>query len=110
MSLYDKLKEAVALNSDSRNTLSSYWHACRQFYAFCRKPASQWTGADVQRWLVNLHRDNYSRSSRKNALCAMAYVFKHVLKADMGKLDLPPMPPERKPLKIIPTREQFAIA
>lgn len=107
MSLYDKLKVAVALNSDSRNTLASYWHACRQFYGFCRKPASQWTGADVQRWLVHLHRENYSRSSRKNALCAMAYVFKHVLKVDMGKLELPPMPPERKPLKVIPTREEI---
>jgi site-specific recombinase XerD len=107
MSLYEKLKFAVAQNSHDRNTLDSYWAACRKFYRFCGKPASQWSGPDVERWLVSLHDQDYSRSSRKNALCAMAYVFKHVLKADMGRLNLPPMPPERKPLKIIPSREEI---
>lgn len=107
MSLYEKLKEAVALNSDSRATLEMYWHWSRAFYRFCGKRASEWTGKDVERFLVHCHAQNYSRSSRKSALCALAYVFKHVLKADMGKLDLPPMPPERKPLKVIPTREEI---
>ena len=108
MSLYEKLQFAVASNNHDANTLESYWAACKKFYAFCGKPASQWNGPDVERWLVSLHDQNYSRSSRKNALCAMSYVFKHVLKADMGRLNLPAMPPERKPLKIIPTREEIA--
>ena len=107
-SLYEKLKFAVAQNSDSKNTMDSYWSACKKFYHFCGKPASQWTGPDVEAWLASLHAQRYSRSSRKNALCAAAYVFKHVLKADMGRLNLPPMPPERKPLKIIPTRDEIA--
>lgn len=107
MSLYHKLESAIAQNSDSRNTLKAYWHVCRQFYAFNRKPASQWSGPDVQRWLQHLYRQNYSRSSRKTALNGLAYVFKHVIKADMGRLDLPAMPPERKRLKIIPTREEI---
>ena len=108
MSLYDKLKFAVAANHHDANTLESYWMACKKMFRFCGKPASQWTGPDVQRFMVHLHDLNYSRSARKNALCAMAYVFKHILHADMGQLNLPPMPPERKPLKIIPTREEIA--
>lgn len=108
MGLYEKLKFAIASNSHDSDTLSAYWGACRKFYAFCGKPASQWCGTDVGRWLVSLYEQNYSRSSRKNALCAMAYVFKHILKADMGTLNLPPMPPERKPLKTIPTPDEIA--
>ena len=108
MSLYEKLKLAIAEEDDSGKTLDSYWHQCRKFYAFCRKPASQWCGPDVQRWLHHLHAQQYSRSSRKSALCAMAFVFRHILKADMGTLDLPPMPKERHALKVIPTREELA--
>jgi integron integrase len=107
MSLHQKLQDAVRLNSDSKALLRQYWHQARSFYRFIHKPASQWTGADVERWIVHLHEQQYSRSSRKSALNAMAYVFKHVLKADMGRLHLPPLPPERKPLKIIPTPEEI---
>ena len=107
MSLYDKLKAAVAMNSDSKALLAMYWHLAKAFHRFNGKRASEWTGEDVQRFMVYLHEEDYSRSSRKSALCALAYVFKHVLKADMGKLDLPPMPPERKPLKVIPSREEI---
>lgn len=107
MSLYYKLKDAVALNSDSKALLAMYWHWSRAFYRFIGKRATEWNGDDVQRFMVHLHGLDYSRSSRKSALCAMAYVFKHVLKADMGKLVLPPMPPERKPLKVIPSREEI---
>ncbi len=81
MSLYAKLKDAVALNSDSRATLEMYWHWSRQFHRFNGKRASEWTGGDVQRFMVHIHAQSYSRSSRKSALCAMAYIFKHVLKA-----------------------------
>lgn len=107
MGLYEKLKFAIAEQNCSDNTLASYYHACRQFHQFCGKRASEWTGPDVQRWLVHLHDQRYSRSARKTALCAVVFVFKHVLKVDLGKLQLPPMPPERKPLKTIPNREEI---
>jgi len=107
MSLYQKLEDAIAKESLQRNTLKSYYSECRKFYGFTKKPASQWTGKDVEAWCVYLYKQHYSRSARKSALNALAFVFKHVLKVDMGTLDLPPMPPERKRLKIIPTREEI---
>jgi integron integrase len=107
MSLYQKLEDAIAKESLLPNTLKTYYGECRKFYGFTKKPASQWTGKDVEAWCVYLYKQNYSRSARKSALNALAFVFKHVLKVDMGTLDLPPMPPERKRLKIIPTREEI---
>lgn len=55
----------------------------------------------------SLSRQGYGRVSRKQALCAVVFVFKHVLKSDLGKLNLPPCPPERRTLKTIPTREEL---
>lgn len=49
MSLYAKLKDAVALNSDSKALLAMYWHWSRQFHRFNGKRASEWTGDDVVR-------------------------------------------------------------
>jgi len=77
-------------------------------FKFCKKPATQWTGRDVEEYIWQvLHKGNYSRSSRKVYLCAMAFVFKHVLKVDMGVLKLPPLPAYRKPLKIIPSQSEL---
>lgn len=89
------------------NTVAAYWFWLRRFYAFHPQSASSWTGADVTRFLHHLHAENYSASARKQALNALAFCFKHILKADMGKLDLPPLPTERQTLRIIPTREEI---
>lgn len=107
MTLTQKLNEAAAVQDLLRNTVRTYQHWARQFYGFNRLPASQWTGAEVTRWLCHLHRQNYSASSRKQALNAIAFIFKHVLKSDMGQLNLPPLPTERRTLRIIPSREEL---
>lgn len=107
MTLNQKLRDAAAEQDLSRNTLRTYQHWARHFYQFCLRPASQWTGPEVTRWLCHLHRLQYSASSRKQALNAMAFVFKHVLKADMGHLQLPPLPTERRTIRIIPSQEDL---
>jgi site-specific recombinase XerD len=106
-SLHDHLERAIALQNCDGDTLEAYWGACRKMFKHCKKPASQWTGTDVEEMCWWLHRENYSRSSRKQFLCGMAFVFKHVLKADMGTLKLPPLPAYRKPLKVVPTQEEL---
>jgi integron integrase len=105
--LIPKLKQAMAEQSCGRNTVETYCWWARKLYAHTGKPASQWTGADVQNWLWLLHQARYSAQSRKQALCAAAFVFKHVLKSDMGTLELPPMPVVRQTLRVIPTREEI---
>lgn len=97
----------MAEQSLLRRTVQTYCFWVRKFYGFTKKPASQWTGKDVQAWLWSLHQANYSAVSRKQALNAAAFVFKHVLKADMGRLELPPMPKVHQTLREIPTREEL---
>ena len=107
MGLIPRLTAAMVEQSCSRNTIHTYCWWVRKLYAFTGRRASEWTGQDVQRWMLDLHRLGYSAKSRKQALCAAAFVFKRVLKADMGTLELPPMPRERQTLRTIPTREEI---
>ncbi len=73
-----------------------------------RVPASQWDGTLVTRWMHLLSEQGYGRVSRKQALCAIVFVSKYILRLDLGRLNLPPCPPERRTLKTIPTREELA--
>lgn len=107
MSLRAKLEAAAATEDLLPNTVAAYWFWLRKFYAFRQCPASTWTGPDVTEFLCHLHAQNYSASARKQALNAVAFFFKHILKADMGQLNLPPLPRERHTLRIIPTREEL---
>lgn len=100
--------KAVAIRDAAKQTGKTYWSLVKQFHRFIKKPASQWTGADVEAWMHEIHRLGYAGKSRKSALCAMAFVFKWVLKADMGTLKLPPMPKEHQTLRIVPTRQELA--
>ena len=90
-------------------TRETYEFWIKRFFRFVeRKPASQWEGMDVQRFLWALHRERYAPKSRKQALCALVYVFRHVLKVDIGTLDLPIIPAEKPRIKIIPSRGEVA--
>ena len=101
------LEAAMVERSCLPNTRSTYQLWVRKFYAHCRKPASLWTPEDVRAWLLSLHGQNYSNTTRKQALCAVKFVFDHVLKSELGWLDLPPMPVVRQTLRTIPTREEI---
>lgn len=107
MGLITKLDAALTEQSRGKSTAQCYKFWVRKFYAHHHKPASQWTGEDVRLWMLHLADQNYSAVSRKQALNAVAFVFKHVLKVDMGRLDLPPMPKVRPTLRIIPSREEL---
>lgn len=107
MDLKARLAAAAATEDLLPNTVAAYWFWLRKFYAFRQRPASSWTGPDVTEFLCHLHAENYSASARKQALNAAAFFFKHILKADMGQLNLPPLPRERHTLRIIPTREEI---
>ena len=90
-----------------KNTMSCYRFWNRKFYGFNQKPASQWSGPEVRAFMLWLYDQKYSPVSRKQALNALAFAFKHVLKADMGRLELPPMPRVHQTLRIIPSREEI---
>lgn len=105
--LIAKFQVAAAARSLAPNTVETYAFWLRKCWADTKVPASQWNGETIERWMHALTAQGYSRVSRKQALCAAVFVFKHVLHADLGELNLPPSPPERKTLKTIPTREEL---
>lgn len=107
--LLARLKEVATERSCRPSTIETYQWWTRNFFRFVGgKRASEWTGSDVSAWLYHLSEEKYSDKSRHQALCAIIFVFKRVLKLDVGKLDLPPMPRERQRLRIIPSREELA--
>lgn len=107
MTFSQHLDQAFAAQDILPRTRDCYRWWIRKFYAFTKSPASAWTGPDAERWLHNLDASGYSPTSRKQALCALVFAFKHVLKRDLGQLDLPPFPVQRKTLRIIPSREEL---
>lgn len=105
--LIERFRQVASVRGLGRRTIATYVHWVRLFHRSCAKPAGQWTGRDVSLWMHDLDALGYAPKSRRQALCAVVFVFKHVLMLDPGRLDLPEMPRERAPLKVIPTREEL---
>src|SRR5574343_1223941 len=102
MTLTQKLEKAMLVQDCLPNTRNTYHFWVKLFYKHCRKPGSEWRQEDVRAWMVHLGQQNFSHSARKQALCAIKFVFDHVLKSQLGWLDLPPMPCVHQTLRTIP--------
>lgn len=75
---------AVGRQALSRRTIEVYTSHVRAFYRFTGgKPAAQWTGGDVSKWMWHLDAEGYAPKSRGQALCAVIWVLKHVLQLDL---------------------------
>lgn len=61
----------------------------------------------VRDYLLDMHHRDYSPVSRKQALNAIVFVFRHVLSRDLGELNLPPMPRVHHTLRIVPSRDEL---
>jgi len=107
MTLTQRFEDAMIEQSCLPKTRDSYHSWVKRFYLHCKKPASLWVPEDVRKWMLSLHSQNYSNPTRKQALCAVKFVFDHVLKSELGWLDLPPMPVVRQTLRTIPNRDEL---
>ena len=109
MALLEKFRIQASCKDLQPRTRKTYEFWIRKFFVQSgRLPASDWTGEMVSAWMHRLDQDNYSSVSRKQALCAIVFVFKHVLGKDPGDLNLPKPPREKFHLREIPTREELA--
>lgn len=88
-------------------TRADYATELTRFYHFTQRPGSQWTSAEVRRWMIHLHDQGYSASARSKSLCALKFFFVHVLKLELGNLNLPPMPRPHNTLRTIPSVEEI---
>ena len=92
----------------ARRSRKTYWLWLKAFARSCGKPAREWRAADVSAWMWQLDRERYSIPSRRQALCAVVWAFKRVIKLDLGTLDLPTLPREQQRIRIIPSRPELA--
>ena len=100
--------QQVASSDLSKNTLDTYTCWVRKFHRFTKKRASEWEPADITRFIHSMQGEGYALKSRHQALCALVYVFKRVLKVEIGNLDLPKVARPKPTLKILPTRPELA--
>lgn len=108
MGLIDQFRVQASCRDLQKRTVATYEFWLRKFYNESgKKPASEWTGAMVAEWLHALDQQAYSSVSRKQALCALVFVFRHVLNLDIGNLGLPKPPREKFHLRTIPSREEL---
>ncbi len=108
MGLIDQFRIQASCRELQKRTISTYEFWIRKFFADTgRRPASEWTGEMVSSWLHRLDRENYSSVSRKQALCALVFVFRHVLMSNVENLGLPKPPREKFHLRTIPSREEL---
>jgi site-specific recombinase XerD len=108
MTAIEMLKAAIVKQARDDDTFQQYAFWIRKIYHHVKIPASQWSAANMTKGLLWLRSQQYSDTSQRCALCAVVFFFKHVLKRELGRLDLPAMPKQRKTLKEIPTREEVA--
>lgn len=89
------------------NSRKSYWCWTRTFFRYLGRGAATWTGHDwekFERWLID---ERYSYSARRQARCALNFIFRSVLHLNVGKLDLPVIPKPEHALVVVPTREDL---
>lgn len=90
------------------NSRDSYWSWTMLFFKIIGRGAATWTGRDwerFERWLIA---ERYSYSARRQARSALNFIFRHVLKIEVGKLDLPLIPKPEPALVVVPSREELA--
>ena len=87
--LLDQLQEALRLKHYSLKTEKSYVHWGRRFILFHKKRHPQEMGGpEVEAFLNYLAVDQHvSASTQNQALNALMYLYKHVLKKELGSID-----------------------
>jgi integrase len=89
------------------NSVDSYWSWTKLFAKVTEKRAGLWAGADwerFERWLIG---EGYSYAARRQARCALNFIFRYVLQMEVGKLDLPIIPKPSAALVVVPTRDEL---
>lgn len=87
--LGERAREAMRLRHMSHRTEKTYLYWMRRFHSFCHgRDPSQATAEKVTEFLTLLStRDKLAASTQNQALCAIVFMFKHVLGMELPWLD-----------------------
>jgi len=106
--LLDQLREALRSRHYSHRTEATYCHWVKRYIFFhhVRHPAEM-AEPEINRFLTHLAvREHVSASTQNQALCALLFLYRHVLRREIG--DLGEVIRARKPkrLPVVMTREE----
>lgn len=86
----------------ARATIQVYSAWVRRFYRFTGRGFTHCSAADVQAFLTRVAEKHYSRTSQRQALCALVFAFRHVVKVDLGNIGaFRPAPAFRRPPTVL---------
>jgi integron integrase len=107
-SLLERVQLAMALRHYSPKTVEAYVGWVRRFVAFHRGRHPQSLGEhDVERFLTHLAvREAVSASTQNQALAALMFLYKDVLKRDVGDIGVPVRAKRPARLPVVMTREE----
>lgn len=94
----------------AKRTIQAYAEWIRDFYAYTGKGLSSCVAEDVREFLSYAAGEEYSRSSQRQALCALVFCFRHVLKIELGDIGrFRPAPALRRPPVVLTREETVAL-
>lgn len=94
----------------ARPTVAVYSSWIKRLYEFTGRGISQTTPADVNAFLSRVAALGYSRTSQKQALCAIVFVCREVVKIDLGDIGrFRPAPEFRRPPTVLSRAETLRL-
>lgn len=94
----------------SRKTVAVYGHWVRRLHAFVGHGLSTLTAAEVSAFLSHLAGERYSRTAQKQALCAIVFASRNVLRIELGDIgQFRPAPEFRRPPTVLSREETKAL-
>lgn len=83
-------------------TIRAYSSWVRALYKFTGRPMSETVTSDVRDFLSHVAAQGYSRTSQRQALCALVFTFRHVVPVEIGDIGaFRPAPAFRRPPTVL---------
>jgi integron integrase len=110
--LLDQVRNQLRSKHYSYKTEKAYVHWIRRFILFHNKRHPNEMGeTEINSFLTHLAaNEKVSASTQNQALCAVVFLYKHVLKKDLGDFGEFPWAKKRKSLPVVFTREEAKAA
>lgn len=94
----------------AKRTIECYADWIRDFYQFVGKRLGECGAGDVREFLSYVAAEEYSRSAQRQALCALVFVFKHVIDRELGDIGrFRPAAALRRPPVVLTREETVAL-
>lgn len=106
--LFDQVRDAMRVKHYSLRTEHSYIQWLRQFVGYHRRHLAALGEPEVRDFLTHLARDRHvSASTRNQAFSAILFLFREVLKKDLGELKGVERAQTRERISLVLSREEF---